>query len=168
MFTFTKIGGPGIIVEIDESKLSKRKYNRGHHVEGIWVVGGVERTTDRKLFVVEVNNRNAQTLSEKIEQYVLHGSIIYTDCWRGYTFLDNNEHYTHQTVNHSVTFIDPITNVHTNTIEGTWSGLKNKIPKRNRTRDNLGNHILSFIWRRQNEGNLWNALLYALHNYYCE
>ena len=35
------IGGEGIIVEIDESKLGKRKNNRGHRVEGIWVVGGV-------------------------------------------------------------------------------------------------------------------------------
>jgi len=33
------IGGEGIIVEIDESKFGKRKYNRGHRVEGIWVVG---------------------------------------------------------------------------------------------------------------------------------
>ena len=36
----TLIGGEGIIVEIDESKLGKRKYNRGHPVEGVWVVGG--------------------------------------------------------------------------------------------------------------------------------
>ena len=36
------IGGEGIIVEIDESKFGKRKYNRGHRVEGVWVVGGVE------------------------------------------------------------------------------------------------------------------------------
>lgn len=163
-----KIGGPGIIVEIDESKLSKRKYNRGHHVDGVWVVGGVERTAERKLFVVEVENRNAETLKEIIEEYVIHGSIIYTDCWRGYNFLNNNENFTHQTVNHSVAFIDPITNVHTNTIEGTWSGLKNKIPKRNRTKTEVGNHILSFIWRRQNEGNLWNRLLDALRDYYCE
>lgn len=41
------IGGPGIIVEVDKTKLSRRKYHRGHRVEGAWVVVGVERTTKR-------------------------------------------------------------------------------------------------------------------------
>jgi hypothetical protein len=41
------IGGPGIIVEVDESKFGRRKYNRGHRVEGCWVFGGVERTEER-------------------------------------------------------------------------------------------------------------------------
>jgi hypothetical protein len=38
-----KIGGEGVIVEIDESKFGKRKYNRGHQIEGAWVIGGIER-----------------------------------------------------------------------------------------------------------------------------
>ncbi len=42
-----EIGGPGIIVELDESKFGKRKYHRGHRVEGVWILGGVERTEKR-------------------------------------------------------------------------------------------------------------------------
>jgi hypothetical protein len=49
-----KIGGPGVTVEIDESKFGKRKDNRGKRVEGVWVLGGVERTPARKMFAVSV------------------------------------------------------------------------------------------------------------------
>jgi hypothetical protein len=33
--TFKKIGGDNKIIEINESKFVKRKYNRGHRVEGV-------------------------------------------------------------------------------------------------------------------------------------
>lgn len=33
-------GGPGVIVEIGESKFWKRKYSRGHCVEAHWVLEG--------------------------------------------------------------------------------------------------------------------------------
>ncbi|KAG8172146.1 hypothetical protein JTE90_020512 [Oedothorax gibbosus] len=46
------IGGAGKIVEIDESKFGKRKYNVGHVVEGSWVLGMYER--DSKEFRLEV------------------------------------------------------------------------------------------------------------------
>ena len=35
-------GGPGKLVQIDESKVGQRKYHRGHVVEGQWVFGGIE------------------------------------------------------------------------------------------------------------------------------
>ena len=44
---FDRIGGNNAIVEIDESKFGRRKYNRGHRVEGVWVVGAVERINKR-------------------------------------------------------------------------------------------------------------------------
>lgn len=43
-----KIGEEGIEVEVDETKVEKRKYNRGNHVEGTWVIAGIKRTTGRK------------------------------------------------------------------------------------------------------------------------
>ena len=45
-----QIGGNGTIVEIDESKFGKRKYNRGHAVDGVWVLGMVERIEKDELF----------------------------------------------------------------------------------------------------------------------
>jgi hypothetical protein len=44
MFRQEKIGGNGMIVEIDESKFGKRKYNRNHRVEGVWILEMIEKT----------------------------------------------------------------------------------------------------------------------------
>jgi hypothetical protein len=72
------IGGNGIVVEMDESKFGKRKHNRGHPVEGVWV-GGVERTPERKVFITAVKDRTSETLLDIIHKHVNPGSIIYTD-----------------------------------------------------------------------------------------
>ena len=159
------IGGEGIVVEIDESKLARRKYNRGHHVEGVWVIGGVEHTPERKLFLVPVENRNAETIRAVISEHVMPGSIIRTDCWRGYLGISNDGKYTHDTVNHQEGFVDRATGVHTNTIEGTWAALKMKISRRSRSKMTIGDNLSVFIWRRQHEGDLWFAFLDTLKSY---
>ncbi|RUS71459.1 hypothetical protein EGW08_020774 [Elysia chlorotica] len=37
------IGGPGVVVEIDETLITRRKYNRGRLPTQIWLFGGIER-----------------------------------------------------------------------------------------------------------------------------
>lgn len=157
-----KIGGPQIIVQIDETKLGKRKYNRGHRVEGVWVVGGVEMTPERKCFFIPVETRDENTLLNIIASHVLPGSIVYSDLWRGYFNLTERTGLIHMTVNHSLYFRDPNTGVNTNMIEGTWNGLKLRIPPRNRVASGMEEHLWEFIWRRKNANDLWNALLTAM------
>jgi len=45
------LGGLGIEVEIDESKFGRRKYYKGHRVEGQWVFGMFERGTGRIVMI---------------------------------------------------------------------------------------------------------------------
>lgn len=155
------IGGPGIIVEIDESKFGKRKYNRGHRVEGVWVVGGVERTEKRAMFVEVVSDRTAETLLDIIMRRVHPGSVVHTDLWKGYLGIESLLGLDHYTVNHSKCYVDPISGCHTNTIEGTWNGIKIRVAPRNRNARDMTEHLLEFIWRRKQEADLWNGLLDA-------
>ncbi|CAB9531600.1 Inherit from opiNOG: protein Hydra magnipapillata [Seminavis robusta] len=76
-----QIGGDGVVVEIDESKFGKRKYHRGHRVEGVWVFGGVELTPEMKVFAVAVPMRDSETLLPLIVKFIAPGSIIRSDCW---------------------------------------------------------------------------------------
>jgi ISXO2-like transposase domain len=156
------IGGEGVIVEIDESKFGKRKYHRGHSVDGVWIFGGVERTPERKMFLVEVPDRSEDTLLHYIGQHIRQGSIIYSDLWRGYSNITSRLSMRHYTVNHSENFVDPITGVHTNSIEGNWAGLKRRIPVRCRVRSSISEHLLENIWRRNHENSLWDSFLLAL------
>ena len=76
-----KLGGKGKVVQIDESKFGKRKYHRGHHVEGQWVFGGIEEDS-RKCFLVAVEKRDEQTLLPIIQKWIEPGTIIVSDCWK--------------------------------------------------------------------------------------
>ncbi|KAF0691177.1 DDE Tnp IS1595 domain-containing protein, partial [Aphis craccivora] len=117
-----KIGGEGKVVEIDESKFGKRKYHRGHRVEGQWVFGGVERETGR-CFLVPVECRDKDTLLAAITDWILPGTTIISDCWKSYDCLKDNG-YQHLTVNHSIQFKNPETGAHTNNVEGMWRHAK--------------------------------------------
>ena len=46
-----KIGGQGLIVEINEAKFGKSKYKRGHVIKGKWVLGGICQETNKGGFL---------------------------------------------------------------------------------------------------------------------
>jgi hypothetical protein len=156
------IGGPGIIVQVDETKLGKRKYERGHRVAGAWVIVGVEMTDQRRMFAEVVGDRSAETIEDVLERHLSEGSILQTDMWRGYSGAASKFHIEHRTVNHSRWFKDPTTGVDTNTVEGTNYAIKRSIEPRNRTKESLPSHLTEFVWRRKNTTHLWGSFIQAL------
>jgi transposase-like protein len=117
-----KIGGPGKIVQIDESKFGKRKYNRGRHTDGHWVLGLIEDgSEDLRLILCPNNKRGEADLLPIIQKHVAPGTEIHTDCWKAYDRLDQVG-YIHKTVNHSDKenpFVAP-DGTHTARIEASW------------------------------------------------
>ena len=155
------IGGQDVIVEIDESKLGKRKYNRGHRVNGVWILVGVEKTPERRMFIESIADRSAATILEVISRHVRVGSRIRTDCWKGYLNLPTLG-MSHETVNHSMHFRDPATGVNTNTVEGNNNGIKMAIAPRNRTTESIDDFLPVLVWRRLHEPHIWRDFLLAL------
>ncbi|GAB1601106.1 hypothetical protein Ahia01_000388800 [Argonauta hians] len=57
--------------------------------------------------------------------------------------------YIHQAVNHKRYFVDPVTGVHTNGVEGMWSNAKRKIKSMNGMRRSLINEYMAVFMFRQ-------------------
>ncbi|KAG7161166.1 putative ISXO2-like transposase domain-containing protein [Homarus americanus] len=113
-----KVGGKGKIVEIDEAKFGKWKYNRGRVIEGQWVIGGVERGS-RKLFIVPIKEKTEKTLVSVLKEWVLPGTTIHTDCASSYNNL-SKANYKQLTVKHSLKIVDPLTVADSHNFDCLW------------------------------------------------
>jgi len=126
LFYCSVVGGPGHVVHVDESVVTKRKYHRGRAIPQVWALG-IYDSTLRVGYVAIVRNRRAATIMEHIERVVRPGTEIWTDQFASYQGLGNVggvAPYVHRTVNHSKNFVDPVTGVCTNAVETFWSRLK--------------------------------------------
>ena len=142
------IGGNGVEVEIDESKFGKRKYYRGHRVEGQWVFGRREKYDKTKVFMVPVSNRKKDTLLPLITKWIKPGSIIHSDCWKAYSQL-NTMGYTHVTVNHSKEFLNQENAACTNSIGSDWRHAKVMLPRYGVHRGLHAAYLAEFMWQRK-------------------
>jgi len=115
------------IVEIDETYLSRRKYNRGRYTGGVWVFGGVDRLSG-KCFMQIVPRRNRAVLFPIIQRHIDFGSRIVSDMWAAYRTLPQLPNgYSHDWINHSQHFVDPADpDVHTQAIESLLNRVKRK------------------------------------------
>ena len=121
---FTKIGGIGFIVEIDETHLYKRKHNTGRPVLAQWLVGGKCRGTNQR-FLVLVPDRTSATMKQVIDTYVAPGTVIHTDGWRSYVSACAELGFEHHIINHSENFVSSEdASVHIQGIESLWGDYK--------------------------------------------
>ena len=124
-----RLGGDGVVVEIDEIHLCTRKYNRGRilRTQHEWAFGGYERGTGR-VFVARVAHKDAQTLIPILKRFVRPGTTIYSDGWLAYRSLDQHG-FVHDvdmhTVIHDENFVNPNEpDCHTNNIERHWADIR--------------------------------------------
>lgn len=162
------IGGSGKIVQIDEAKFGRRKYQRGRLVEGHWLLGMIEdKSEDFRLEMCPNNQRTTEVLIPLIQKHVATGSIVHTDEWRAYNKLARCG-YIHKTVNHSKEFV-AVDGTHTQRIEANWRPMRQYFRGRHIPDESFADHVVEYQWRRwirKNNKNSFEELLSYIKKLY--
>ena len=111
-----KLGGPGVVVQIDESLYRhKPKNHRGRATQNeVWVFGLVDTSHTPALGYMQiVPQRDAATLLPIVQAHTLPGTIIHSDEWAAYRRVASLPNVAqHDTVKHSVEFVNSTTGTH--------------------------------------------------------
>jgi transposase-like protein len=151
----------GEAVEMDETYVGGKRRNGKRGRPALWdrqkscVVGAVER--GGKVVALVATGASKRVLQGVAKEYILPGSIVYTDEWKGYEGLDGikGKRYDHRRINHSAG-VYVVGSTHTNTIEGFWSLVKRGIGGvyHSVSTDYLQSYLneYSFRYNRRNSG----------------
>ncbi|MGL5708755.1 MAG: transposase [Aeromonas sp.] len=158
-----KIGGENSVVEIDETLLFKNKNHVGRVLAGqkLWLFGGFDRLT--KQVKLNLTLRRRKFDCENFLSSCVHcNSTIYTDCWKGYLKL-NELGFIHETVNHSVNFVNPENReIHTNHIERLWRSVKKFVRGSNSLNDLEEKIIIFEVYNNLGLRKTWDKFEFIL------
>lgn len=163
--------GQPLIVEIDESKFFRKKYDGGFYSDGHRVFGGMERRSG-KCFLIELNDHTDETLEGTILKHILPGTHIVSNGWRVYSGLENLENgvYMHSVVTHEKGFVNSDDGeVHTQNMLNLWSRIKRKLRIQCGTnRDLFPKYLQEFVWRSvfRQEKNIFSSILISFSESY--
>lgn len=107
-----------------------------------------------------VPRRDAATLLPIIQQHVRPGTTIWSDEWAAYRNVQQLPSVTqHQTVNHSIEFVNPATGVQTQSIESYWNRVKTKFKRMKGVQETmLSSYLDEFMWRERHGTSASSAL----------
>ncbi|KCZ80784.1 hypothetical protein H312_01791 [Anncaliia algerae PRA339] len=162
-FSSNKLGGPGTIVQIDETMLNfKCKSHRGrapsNRTDSLCIVE-INRSITRAYATI-IPNKKENTIIPIICSQVASNTRIYTDEHKSYSNLRHYDYF-HNTMCHKYEFVNSIINANTQAVESFNNCLKLDIKKRKgiktEKRESFLNEFLFFFNNRNN-------LLYAIFN----
>ena len=137
----------------------KPKNHRGRASSNeVWVFGLCDTSQSPALGVMcIVPNRTAQTLLPIIQRHVRSGSRVHSDQWKAYDRVQQLQSVSaHQTVNHSLNFVDPATGVHSQNIESYWSMVKRKFKGVHESM--LNSYLDEFMWTERHRRSAPSAI----------
>ena len=148
-------------MEIDETLIVRRKYERGRILSQIWLFGGIELASKRRFIVPLTGDvgekRDRATLIPLIQKYIKSGSVIYSDSWGAYRGL-RELGYEHSSVNHSENFVDPGDKaVHTQNIERLWRDVKEWVKRPGIRAKYLHQYLARYLFISSNQENAVHA-----------
>jgi transposase-like protein len=118
-------------------------------------VAGMVGRESGEIHLEVVDSANANELDEFVDGSCLSGTTVNTDEWCGYNRVGGRHDRIHVTVDHSgpkSTYAidvdgDGVREVHCNTMEGTWTGLRNFLrPFRGVSKWCLSQYVAMFEW----------------------
>ncbi|WUR02938.1 DDE-TNP-IS1595 domain-containing protein [Vairimorpha necatrix] len=148
------IGGPGQVVQVDESVICRRGKIRSPTSsddfirDTVWILGIIDAQNPSNFYITRVENRTIECLTAALEGRICVGSVLHSDGHPSYPGVAENLCLSHQVVNHSIGFLSP-DGIHTNNIENVWSQLKSEMTKEHGVkRSEIDTWLDEFMYRK--------------------